>query len=229
MDDRPPYPRDAALKWSLGPAAVIAAALLVSTSAAVLAGVAATGLSALMIAVPQVHDGAWRRRYHAIGTGLALAALVVAYGRYEQHRPAPLAALAPGDQRAAMEATAAADAAAREARLSERKAALSTGAEADDSATPAASRTAAACDGAGEAAALSAARYAVRQRLKNPRGARFAPNWETSVLAPTECTRRVTAWVDAANGYGAVIRSRWGVDLEADGQGDWRVALVFIE
>lgn len=234
--EKTPYPRAAALKWSFGPAAVIAGLLLISTSAAQLIGVAVAAVSALMIVFPQTYRGTWRRRYHAIGAVLAVAALLVATNRSMNDQPAPIAALAPGDQGAEMRAASAVYEKERAARAAEKAAETATAAavEAAKEARAAQEKRAAedrrlACGGAGDGAAAYEAKEAVRARLKNPRGAKFSPLWETTIMATAACERTVIGWVDATNGFGAVIRSRWGVDLAADGRGNWRVEGVLIE
>lgn len=233
---KPPYPPSAALAWSLGPAAIIGAFLLVSTGAALLIGVAVVAASVLQILFPATYHGVWRRRYHALGAALAFSMLLVASSRSIADLPGPIAALAPGDQGAAMKAssaaydaerkirdaeTAAAKAAARAAKAA-KKYQLEEAKRADEARWQA-------CGGAGDGAAAYEAKEAVRAQLKNPRGAKFSPVWETTIIATAKCDRRVVGSVDATNGFGAVIRSRWAVDLAANEAGDWTVTAVVIE
>ncbi len=230
------YPRAAALKWSLAPAAIVALLLVFSTSAAILIGTLAVGVSAIMILFPQNYGGAWRRRYHALGTLAGFAVLMIAGERYGAHAPGPIMAMLPGDQSAAMKAfsdSAEAAHAASEARRADEKRAIEAAKEAKEKRAKdlRAVREAKiyACGGAGDGAAAYEAKEAVRTRLKNPAGAKFSSLWETTIIATADCKRTVIGWVDATNGFGATLRSKWGVDLEADGRGDWRVTAVLIE
>ncbi len=83
------------------------------------------------------------------------------------------------------------------------------------------------CADATDGRAIVEARSAVRDRLKNPRGATFSPAFETTVTRSSECAFTVIGWVDATNSYGGVIRSRFGVDLDA--AADWAPVTVLIE
>lgn len=83
------------------------------------------------------------------------------------------------------------------------------------------------CADATDGRAIVEARSAVRDRLKNPRGAKFSPARETTVTQTGGCAFTVIGWVDATNSYGGVIRSRFGVDLDAGA--DWAPVTVLIE
>lgn len=73
----------------------------------------------------------------------------------------------------------------------------------------------------------------VRRRLKAPSTAEFP--WITDdqveISTKPDCTFRVIGWVDAQNGFGAQIRSRYRVDLRLldDEAGTWQMIDVRIE
>lgn len=71
----------------------------------------------------------------------------------------------------------------------------------------------------------------VKHSLKAPSTAEFP--WITddqvAVSAKPDCGFHVIAWVDAQNGFGAQIRSRYVVDLKyLDGSGEWRLTAIDI-
>jgi len=73
----------------------------------------------------------------------------------------------------------------------------------------------------------------VRRRLKAPSTAEFPyiTNDQVAVSTKADCTFRVVAWVDAQNGFGAQIRSRYVVDLKLidDEAGTWQAIDVRID
>ncbi len=73
----------------------------------------------------------------------------------------------------------------------------------------------------------------VKRRLKAPSTAEFPWITDDQVAISTrpDCAFRVIAWVDAQNGFGAQIRSRYVVDLKLldDAAGTWQVIDVRIE
>jgi hypothetical protein len=73
----------------------------------------------------------------------------------------------------------------------------------------------------------------VRRRLKAPSTAEFPyiTNDQVAVSTKADCAFRVIAWVDAQNGFGAQIRSRYVVDLKLldDDAGTWQVIDVRID
>jgi hypothetical protein len=73
----------------------------------------------------------------------------------------------------------------------------------------------------------------VRRRLKAPSTAEFPyiTNDQVAVSTKADCTFRVIAWVDAQNGFGAQIRSRYVVDLKLldDEAGTWQAIDVRID
>lgn len=72
----------------------------------------------------------------------------------------------------------------------------------------------------------------VRRRLKAPSTAEFPyiTNDQVAVSTKADCTFHVVAWVDAQNGFGAQIRSRYVVDLKLldDEAGTWQAIDVRI-
>jgi len=86
-------------------------------------------------------------------------------------------------------------------------------------------------------AAYAAAQDAVKRRLKAPATAVFpaiAPgpghsNTQVIIARKADCTFGVSAHVDAQNGFGALIRSRFSGTLELDETtGQWRVVELFM-
>lgn len=73
--------------------------------------------------------------------------------------------------------------------------------------------TEAACAAADPQDARRAVEAKVRNGLKNPRGARFSPASETSFSPASSCVYQVVGWVDATNGFNAVIRTRYVATL----------------
>ncbi len=73
----------------------------------------------------------------------------------------------------------------------------------------------------------------VRRRLKAPSTAEFPyiTNDQVAVSTKPDCAFRVIGWVDAQNGFGAQIRSRYVVDLRLldDEAGTWQMIDVRIE
>lgn len=73
----------------------------------------------------------------------------------------------------------------------------------------------------------------VKRQLKAPSTAEFP--WITddqvSISTKPDCVFRVVGWVDAQNGFGAQIRSRYVVDLKylGDETGSWRMINVRID
>ena len=76
------------------------------------------------------------------------------------------------------------------------------------------------------------AKDAVRQRLKTPSTAKFPGTvfgaGEYKAYKMSNGTYRVTSWVDSQNGFGAMIRSQWVVNLREDGD-SLQVTQVLIE
>lgn len=72
--------------------------------------------------------------------------------------------------------------------------------------------------------ALVASEYFVKQQLKSPSTADF-PNLRSDGVAVTktgECTFKVVSYVDAQNGFGAQIRTRYVATMRADPEdGGW--------
>ncbi|MGB3897113.1 MAG: hypothetical protein WA973_00995 [Mesorhizobium sp.] len=73
----------------------------------------------------------------------------------------------------------------------------------------------------------------VRRQLKAPSTAEFPyiTNDQVAVSTKPDCMFRVIAWVDAQNGFGAQIRSRYVVDLKLldDEAGTWQAIDVRID
>ena len=69
--------------------------------------------------------------------------------------------------------------------------------------------------------AINAAYKIVRDRLKSPATARFS-NSEAS-LAADSCTWTVSGYVDAQNGFGALIRAKYTVKFTLDVLGNYSV------
>jgi hypothetical protein len=72
----------------------------------------------------------------------------------------------------------------------------------------------------------------VKRSLKAPSTAEFP--WITddqvAVSPKPDCGFHVVAWVDAQNGFGAQIRSRYVVDLKyLDGSGEWQLTAINIQ
>jgi hypothetical protein len=72
---------------------------------------------------------------------------------------------------------------------------------------------------------------AVRDRLKAPSTAKFPDTvWKAHEynIYKMNDFHRVFSWVDSQNGFGAMIRSQWAVDLKKVGD-DWEILKVTIE
>lgn len=217
----------AAVIWLLAlPATIMAAIGASELGPAFLVGgwlafLAAAGLSAwaLLFRLPRV--GLRSRRMAFFSLALSSAALLAGAAIWDQ-------GLTPV-QRAAREARQAASIAAAEADAKEEGAWAAT--RAHQKAVAAALYPPAPpgpCAEATDGRALVEARAAVRARLKNPGAAKFSPAGETAIKRSGDCAFTIIGWVDATNSFGAVIRSRWGVDLEASGDA-WSALAVLIE
>lgn len=81
--------------------------------------------------------------------------------------------------------------------------------------------------------ALVMSREHIKPLLKAPATARFARLGEAGVEIDTvaKCSYRVTAWVDAQNGFGAMLRTPYRMELRHDLRTDtWRAYdLVFAD
>lgn len=63
----------------------------------------------------------------------------------------------------------------------------------------------------------SAAKQGIKSSLKAPRTAKFA--WSHDVVRTGACSFRVTSFVDAQNGFGALIRTHYAIEAEWTPQG----------
>lgn len=78
------------------------------------------------------------------------------------------------------------------------------------------------CADVGAAAPKRAAERFIRADLKNPSGAKFSGVGETRVAEISRCRFAVFGWVDATNGFGAVIRRDYGaIVIYQQSQRDW--------
>lgn len=67
-----------------------------------------------------------------------------------------------------------------------------------------------------ESSAFYASRQFVERYLKSPSTAEY-PSLSDVVIVPGEgCTLKVRAWVDAQNGFGAMIRTNYSMTLTGD-------------
>ena len=65
------------------------------------------------------------------------------------------------------------------------------------------------------------AQKVITERLKSPSSAQY-PNYESGFVQRTgDNTYRVTAYVDSQNGFGAMLRSQWTVQIKRDGEDGW--------
>lgn len=69
----------------------------------------------------------------------------------------------------------------------------------------------------------------VKMRLKAPSSAKFAPYGDLNITRPDEKTWRVFGWVDAQNGFGAMIRNHYTCTITYLGNGKIRVDSINIE
>jgi hypothetical protein len=79
--------------------------------------------------------------------------------------------------------------------------------------------------------ALVMSRTFVKQRLKAPSTATFArlTDPEVRITSSAPCQFAVLAWVDAQNGFGAMIRSRYSMNLRHDAKEDmWHATGIMI-
>jgi hypothetical protein len=82
-----------------------------------------------------------------------------------------------------------------------------------------------------KAEALVMSRTFVKQRLKAPSTASFAKSKdpEVEITSGAPCEFKVRAWVDAQNGFGAMIRSKYTVSLRYTANDDsWRATDIMI-
>jgi hypothetical protein len=102
--------------------------------------------------------------------------------------------------------------------------------EAEEDAAEKAAKLAEACGDTTMAFVMS--QEFVKRSLKAPSTAEFP--WFTddqvAVTQRPDCGFRIVAWVDAQNGFGAQIRSRYVVELKyLDGSGEWQLTDIDIE
>jgi hypothetical protein len=80
-----------------------------------------------------------------------------------------------------------------------------------------------------EVGAWTMAKTAVKSRLRAPSTAEFPWYSGDYVRRFGNCRFVVNSHVDAQNGFGAMIRNRFTVELDYDGQGDsWRVGEIIV-
>jgi hypothetical protein len=120
--------------------------------------------------------------------------------------------------------------AALDAEQRKKDAAAHAAKEAAEAAEEKAARLAKACSDTTMAFVMS--QEFVKRSLKAPSTAEFP--WITddqvAVSAKPDCGFHVIAWVDAQNGFGAQIRSRYVVDLKyLDGSGEWQLTAINIQ
>jgi hypothetical protein len=89
------------------------------------------------------------------------------------------------------------------------------------------------CLGTNDAALVMAEDF-VKDRLKAPATARF-PGWtedQPVVTGYGNCKYEVNGWVDSQNGFGALLRSNWRVQLKPaleDGKEMWYLTSINID
>ena len=64
------------------------------------------------------------------------------------------------------------------------------------------------------------AELAIKEKLKAPASADF-PLYPTKMSVKADGTYTVMSYVDAQNGFGAIIRSYWLCQLKFNGYGNW--------
>lgn len=72
------------------------------------------------------------------------------------------------------------------------------------------------CGARGKSAADAMAKHFVTQRLKAPSTAKFPRYDETSVLITGACEYTIQSYVDAQNGFGAMIRNQYSAEIRYD-------------
>lgn len=78
------------------------------------------------------------------------------------------------------------------------------------------------CAGVGPTMPKIKAERFIRADLKNPSAARFSGYRETRIAEIETCRFAVFGWVEATNGYGAVIRQKYGAIVRYDrSAADW--------
>jgi len=70
------------------------------------------------------------------------------------------------------------------------------------------------CDSARKSEAYIYAKQAIRPQLKSPRSAKFGSYGQTDITHYQDCSVMVKGFVDAQNGFGALIRSHYNVHLK---------------
>ena len=78
----------------------------------------------------------------------------------------------------------------------------------------------AAIEGSGKYAAIIAQDY-VRDTLKSPSSAKFESINRATITRQGSDKYTITSWVDSMNGFGAVIRTRYTVQVRDNGNGKW--------
>lgn len=63
----------------------------------------------------------------------------------------------------------------------------------------------------------------VKDRLKAPASAEFAPGSETHTLAKGKGAYKITSWVDSQNSFGAMIRTNYTCEVSYQGDDQWRL------
>jgi len=76
---------------------------------------------------------------------------------------------------------------------------------------------------------ISAAQDFIKDRLLAPGTAKFPWRFDDyDVVTLDTDVYRVSSWVDSQNAFGALLRKTWTVELEAIGEGNWRLVMLNI-
>jgi len=81
----------------------------------------------------------------------------------------------------------------------------------------------------GESMARVMAKEIIEKRLRSPRTAVFPWNREIAANKTGENEWEIIGYVDAQNGFGAMIRSNWKVKLKYEGKGNWKTIYASID
>ncbi|MEP1230773.1 MAG: hypothetical protein ABJG88_08865 [Litorimonas sp.] len=84
------------------------------------------------------------------------------------------------------------------------------------------------CDGARKSEAYIYAKQIIRPQLKSSRSAKFGSYGQTDIKVYQNCEFLIKGYVDAQNGFGAMIRSHYNIHLRRNKAG-WTVKTLQIQ
>ncbi|MEV6555853.1 hypothetical protein AB0M22_09065 [Nocardia sp. NPDC051756] len=80
-----------------------------------------------------------------------------------------------------------------------------------------------------DAVMVSACKESALSKVKSPSTASFGPMHTEPLTSPGEYTHQITSWVDAQNGFGAIVRAKVYCHMRVTSDGDVRVVSTVTE